>query len=162
MNGAVDRFNSTMLQYFELTIPKEVPKRNFGPNWFNNTLRRLRNLKSKKYKKYKNSGMSVDYANYIHLRNRYQRLCKINYDKYLFTLSSSFKNNPRSFWDFVKTKRKSREATSCLSYEGRVSDSDFGSCELFADFFKSVYSKTNFSNDYYPYDIKVMTYVHLL
>ena len=140
LEEAIRSFYSTLYHYFDLTVPKIRPKSDHGPLWYNNNLKRLRNIKSNSYKKYKRSGRSVDYFKYIAARNHYNRCCKMAYSDHLFYAKQNVKNNPKFFWDFVNSKRKTWKNPSCMSFNGCRSDNDSDSCELFAAFFKSVYS----------------------
>ena len=154
LDEVVQTFYSTLYHYFDLTVPKSKPKSEYGPLWFNINLKRLRNKKSNLYKKFKRNGRSVDYINYIIARNHYTKCCNKAYRDHLSRVSQNVKDNPKCFWDFVNSKRKAWKHPSCMSFNGRCSDNDKDSCELFASFFKTVYStsKSNLS-DYFTTDV---------
>ena len=153
LDYVVLNFNSLLFNYFEMTVPKEFSKRENSPKWFNNKLRRLRNAKAKKYKKYKRTKFSTDFVNYVNARRQYQNFCKLEYEKYLSDLSMNLRCNPRSFWDFVKAKRKSRNNLSRMAFHDKISESDLETSEFFATFFKSVYSTNTYNSDSYPISI---------
>ena len=97
------------------------------------------------YKKYKRSARSADYFKYVAARNHYNRCCKVAYRNHLSLASYNVKNNAKSFWDFVNSKRKAWKHPTCVSFNGCRSETDYNTCEMFASFFKSVYSTADSS-----------------
>lgn len=147
-------FNQTLLNCFELTVPKRIKSNISGPIWFTNNIRKLRNTKTKYYKKYIESKKQIDFANYTSARYVYQIASKNAYLSYLAKVQLHLKLNAKSFWSFVNTKRKSSEFPSFMKINDIESDDESTICNMFADFFKSTYSNETYLNNSYPIKIQ--------
>lgn len=156
LDKAIDNFYSIVLGYLETTVPKVTAQYCSGPKWFTVALRKNRNIKSKLYKKAKKTGLLSDYSKYLLARYHYQRLCKIEYKKYLSKTAINLRKCPKLFWNFVNSKRKSCAYPSCMAYNGvySTSHSSSGHSELFADFFNAVYSTFEYIPNSYPFYIQ--------
>lgn len=129
-----------------LGIEKFVPKfknkgncNNGHPPWFNRTLLKLKNLRSKAFKKYKKHFRYNDFLEYGFLRKRFLSCQAAAYKSYIKNTEKSFVSDPSKFWSFVNSKKKSGGIPSIVNYNGVTSSDVESTCNLFADFFKSVY-----------------------
>ena len=84
---------------------------------------------------------------YIKLIYSFSQLNYACYKNYLVKVKNNIKINPKKFYDFVNSKRKSAVYPSTMSYIGTVSSDDKEISNLFATFFKTTYS-TEIFNDF--------------
>ena len=126
----------------------------FGiPPWNSARVSRLRNRKSKLFKKFVRSGIDIDYALYSRARTDYRRINHYCYEEYMIRDRSNF---AKSFYDFVRAKRKSSSFPTEMFYGDVSSSSYFDISNKFAAFFQSTYRQLNsgpyLSSGYsYPY-----------
>lgn len=59
----------------------------------------------------------------------------------MLKLESKLKSNPSSFWSVINSKRNTTGFPASMEYDGEVSNSTQGSCNLFAKLFQKVYTK---------------------
>ncbi|XP_046806162.1 uncharacterized protein LOC124419723 [Lucilia cuprina] len=157
----LNNFYDVLFKCFKLSIPMRkliIPN---GPPWNTKQLTTLKNLKNKYYKKYKKSGLSTDYAKYSISRSTFNLANIQCYNNYIFKVKTNFKNNPKSFYQFVNSKRRISGYPSMMKSGDSESSIDSEICDMFADFFSSSYSKKSLnilSN--YPYSILEATPIH--
>lgn len=143
-NGTIENmfniFYSKMRSFMESCIPKRIQRPLSGPPWNSKQLCRLKNKKNKYYKKYKLSGSTVDYLRYTVCRAEYTKLNRQCYSIFLFKTKNNLYHNPRLFYKFINTKKKSSGLPTTMSFQNTES-SDIGTiCNLFAEFFSTTYS----------------------
>lgn len=114
------------------------------PPWFNPRLSEAKNAKNKAHKKFKDSNCESNRLRFIQLRNDFDTLHKFLYNQYIFKIENSLKSNPKSFWLYLNSLRKTCGFPSSMEFEGRKSNNTLESCNLFAKFFQNVFE--NYSN----------------
>lgn len=114
--------------------------------WFNDELINLKNRKDKAHKQYKLHPNAVNYNSYNVLRKKYIYLNRFLYSSYILEVESQIKSNPNQFWYFVNYKRKYNGYPSTMYFEDRSCANVSDTCNLFADFFESVYNTSSNSN----------------
>jgi len=153
VNEGVSAFYSILLSCFEQCVPLSSPKPYNGFTWETPRLKYLKNRKNRLFKKYKQSGTLLSYAQYAEARYRYSRCNKLCYKSYLQNVKARIKSDPKKFFDYVNSKRKSIGFPDQLKYNERVSTTDCEAANLFADFFASVFSNEPFDPSNFDVDV---------
>lgn len=148
-------FLKILYEGFSLFVPKKIIRSNRIPPWYNKRLTNLKNKKNKAYKRFREDKSNLDLKNiYSHCQNDFNTLNSFLYKSYILMTEISLKQNSKVFWTFVNSKRKSNGLPSYMFYCGNGSSEPTEICNLFADFFKSVYSSdcnmNNFHTDLEP------------
>lgn len=160
LDCCVSKFYDILFSAFSISVPirKNKPAIS-GPVWFTKELRRVRNVKGRLFRKYKENSSSVNYMKYSVARNSYNVLNQRCYSAYLVRMKESFRVNPKSFYNFVNSKRKVSGFPASMKFEGVESSDKLGIANLFANFFQKTYSSDNALSSVYPYNIDVFNIV---
>ena len=134
-------FYSILFHLYSLFVPmKKIISSNEKCPWLNKDLKALRNKKNKLFQQLKKYPNSDELRNEINnLNQEFIHKCSEAKNKYLLDVKNSFRKNPKNFWNYVSSKRKTKGYPSTFMYEDRSSNCETEICNLFADFFKSVY-----------------------
>lgn len=158
----LNTFYLLLNECFLLSVPKRLPPKTNGPPWNTNYLSRLKNKKNKMFKNYKKYGTSMNYTKYTVSRSEYTVANQWAYKNYLIKIKNNFKNDPKSFYKFVNSKRRATDFPSVMKYEDLESSDDKAISNMFADFFASTYSLAAFNNNnLYPYTISESTIINI-
>ena len=150
----IDNFYNTLNDCISKTVPLISSYNNIGPPWNNALLIKFKNRKNKMYKKYKMSGSSIDFGKYAIARSKYNMENKKAYNNYLTRMKHNLKQNPKSFYNFVNSKRRSRIYPNSLKFGSISADDDLSISNIFADFFATTYSTKNYDKSVlYPFHI---------
>lgn len=147
-------FYETVQNYMNECIPKFTILNHSGPPWSTKQLSCLKNLKNKRYKKYKKTGLVTEYSKYSVVRAEYNILNTKLYYNYLETMKLNLKKDPKSFYKFVNSKRKTTGYPNIMKYSNCESRDDVVISNMFADFFKTTYSDVEYDiSNIYQYPI---------
>lgn len=126
---------------FSQSIPL-LPQKNFtsSPSWYTKELRSLRNRRNKLWKKYLSSKSNLDFNNYVAVYNNFSNLSESVYAIYLIQTQTDLISNPKHFFQFINSKRKSDGYPSTLKYNNFSSSDPKHISNLFADFFGQAFS----------------------
>lgn len=151
IDEAFDYFYEEMTRIIEMCVPR---KRKWLENkkqpWeFDPILRNLRNRKRKAIKALNKLNTDENKARLDEICQRYDETYAMIHEDYIEGLQVSFSENPRRFWDYVNSKKKSNRFPAKLYWGEREASTDIDKANLFADFFKSVHENdmTDISND---------------
>lgn len=155
MDEAVANFYDVLLHGFSMYVPS-VRDRGYSssPPWFNTDLRKLKNKKNKawrKYLKHKNEESYIDFSNKF---SAFKSLLDINYKTYIEDVACRLKSNPKTFWKFVNSKRKSDQYPNFMSFDGLASNDPEIIAKSFKSFFSASYSSSTF-------DVDITNFSHL-
>lgn len=153
-NDMVTCFYNTLNACMSQSIPLIFNRTDIGPPWNNTSLAKSKNKKNKMFKKYKKTGSSVAFCNYLIARSEYNIVNKNSYKNYLIRMKSQLKSNPKSFYKFVNSKRRSCGFPNSLKFGSYVADDDTSICNIFADFFASTYSIKTYDESI-PYPVVI-------
>lgn len=156
----VNTFYHILNDCFLASVPSMFPPKSNGPPWNTKYLSRLKNKKNKLFKNYKKYGTSMDFAKYSVSRSEYTVANRLAYNNYLIKVRHNLKNDPKSFYKFVNSKRRVAEFPSVMKYGDLESSDDKAISNMFADFFASTYSSSVF-NYQYPYTIPDSTSINI-
>lgn len=161
IDEAATRFYNVIENIFNEYIPrtKRRTKRDTNPPWFTRELKHLRNLKQKAHKaknKFQNNTQSD--ITREQLENEYADLCEqFNFaisaaqETYNRKIERDLKTNPKNFFSYVKHKSKSDNFPSSMFLEDKIGNNSSEKCNLFAEFFESVYTTFNENDRDYAY-----------
>lgn len=125
---------------FELYVPKTMPMRRWAhPPWFNRKLLNLKNRKTNAYRKYAKSGLIGHHELFRHLRRDFVNYRNALYKDFISKTQEDLRRRPKKFFSYVNSKRKHSGLPTSVSFEGKSSSSVLESCQLFADYFGTVY-----------------------
>lgn len=129
------------------------------PPWFNDELRQLKNRKSKAWKRFCDSRTDEDYDSYSSLCSQFAALLESSYNLYLEHMRLSLRDDPKRFWSFVNSKRKSDGYPASMCFGDIISDDPQTISDLFGDFFATAFlaDDCDFSNC----DISSRAFSHL-
>lgn len=154
IDDMVDRFYITLFEYLNECVPKFTPCHKTGPPWSTRQLTALKNQKNKYFKKFKKFQLDYYYVKYSALRAEYNRLNMQLYNNHLNNIRTNFLQDPKSFFKFVNSRRKSSNLPKLMKHLDSESSEDTIISDMFADFFSSTYSDAHYDvNSEYPYMI---------
>lgn len=81
----------------------------------------------------------IDYEIFSDLRRRVKRMmteCRLSY---IGNIEEKIDANPKAFFAYTKSLHKSNSLPNIMRYGSKVADKDNGVCDLFAEYFASVY-----------------------
>lgn len=124
------------------TINKNIPRiksNNIYPHWFNKDLINTLKQKEKSRKEWKKHNSSENYSIFSNLRKLCKKKITSCYSRYLEELQTNIHTNIKQFWAFTKKKKKTNTYPSSFKKNNANISSPKEICNLFADFFKSIY-----------------------
>lgn len=149
-----EKFYKTIYSIMDKCIPKFTVHKHSGPPWSSKQLSKLKNKKNKLYKTYKQSKKLIDYGKYSICRAKYNSLNTALYNNYINNMKMNFRQNPKSFYKFVNSKRRSHEFPSVMKLQNCESDDDVVISNMFADFFATTYSDAQYDfSSSYPFKL---------
>lgn len=144
---AVSIFYSKINQIISEHVPRKRNDSSNFPIWFSEPLKRCIKEKSRYHKKFKRFGNPRDYDSYDVLRKRSKKMIKECYDLFISSTEQSLEDdNTRSFWRFVSSKRSCSSIPKTMTYGNTCTSDGKEVCELFSDFFISVFNKPSSDN----------------
>lgn len=153
-DSCLNTFYSLINDCFTKSVPKTMPIKSTGPPWNTRYLIRLKNKKNKMFKNYKKYGTSIAYMKYTLSRSKFNIANQCAYNNYLCKVRNNLKKDPKSFYNFVNSKRRSTDFPQIMKFGNIESAEDITISNLFADFFASTYSSSKYINtNQYPYPI---------
>ncbi|XP_046685913.1 uncharacterized protein LOC124371611, partial [Homalodisca vitripennis] len=134
-------FCSGFADIIKYNSPMKSLKKSTFPKWFSAELRHMVIRKKKAHRHFKETGEPFFYNEFRLLRDQCKRLANGCYHNYINFLESTIPKNIKVFWSYIKNL-KSTTPPSHLKYKNVEAEDPSLQCELFADFFSSVYSNT--------------------
>jgi hypothetical protein len=139
IDSCVDNFYAVVTTCFDLYIPtfyssQKIPKH----PWQSKS---LKNLKNRMTRALKWSTRNRDRTYYERFRAEYKALHRQEYENYLEDVESNIKSDPKKFFEFANYKKKTIGLPSSMKHNGQTGNSSSAICELFANFFESVYEE---------------------
>lgn len=129
-------------------IREWVPVRSFRnstfPKWVSGSLINLISMKKESHKLYKLLGGYDRYMTFSRLRARCKYESKRLYRNYLDSLQERFCTKPKSFWEFVRSKRGANSIPDEV-HLGQTKATGEHVSSLFASHFSSVYKDSHFT-----------------
>jgi hypothetical protein len=164
INEQARLFSEILNDIFKKHVPSRIVKKNrFKKPWFNRTLMNLQNRRDRASKNYKKCAKNCEFKNnnnnciacselkkkFVALRNEYRKMHKILYDSYIEQVENELKVNPKRFFEFVNMKKKTAGFPSKMTLNDMSASTPLSICNLFANFFDSVYVEPDVSSSEY-------------
>ncbi|XP_055543189.1 uncharacterized protein LOC129728762 [Wyeomyia smithii] len=140
VNDMAASFCSIIQQWLQMNVPSK--RRPFSPAWGNPLLRELkleRNACQRKHRVLRSSDSKIGFQR---ASKAYRKLNSAYYKAYVMKMQFNLRRNPKSFWKFVNSKRKYSTVPCNVVLDDVEAKSSAESCELFANFFASVFDET--------------------
>ena len=151
---AVNTFYQIIYDILETTIPKKLRKKAYNaklPVWYNRNIINLKNKKQKAHKTYKSSKTDRNLSIYLKICEDLKLEIKIAHDEYNAKVENNIKNDPKSFFNLVKSKQKSNNFPSRMYLDNKTGQASHEISNLFANFFQDVYTTHNDKDRDYQY-----------
>lgn len=137
---ACEHFYAELFHIIDMYVPKKHHNSHQYPVWF--TKGHINDIKLKyRYRlEYKKSRSVSDLNNYKNLRKKVKTNTTQLYNNYLHTVQNSIMNDPKQFWQYVRSKRSNTGIPSTV--RGPTGDLLTDSASIvdgFREFFQSVY-----------------------
>lgn len=139
--NAEDHFTSfckTLADVIKYNSPPKSKSKATFPKWFSHELKQLVIQKKSIHRLYKETGETYFYDEFKRLRTLCKRMAGECYRTYTEFLESTIPNNIKVFWSHIKNL-KSSTLPSHMFFNNNSADEPNLQCELFAEYFASVY-----------------------
>ncbi|KAL4084085.1 hypothetical protein QTP88_029401 [Uroleucon formosanum] len=157
---SVDSAFNTLYDAFHQSLLRFVPKRHFKqstfPVWSTSELKQILFMKKKAHVKFKSTFNPDDYRHFSLLRAHYKYLSKKLYREFVDRTELSINANPSNFWKFIKKQRFNSDIPKTLTLNGASSSNEQDAADMFAIYFKSVYSCEVVNDD--VSDLKILSF----
>lgn len=130
-------FCNTICDWFIANVPRKKPPAK--PVWGNHHLRTLKCAYKSSQRRLRRRRDACTIREFKNASLNYRRLNARLYKNYILRVQSELRSNPKNFWNFVNSKRKSPAIPTNLYLDDVESTISTQACELFAKFFASVY-----------------------
>ncbi|XP_046677000.1 uncharacterized protein LOC124365076 [Homalodisca vitripennis] len=134
-----DKFCNHLKLVRQNTPLKKVCSNSF-PKWFSKGLVRLTIMKKIAHIKFKANGIVSYLDEFRNLRAQCKCLAKVCLTNYLKKIEDDIPSNIKSFWSHVNSLKKNPPIPSCLHFDTREAGSAADRCNLFSDYFSSVFN----------------------
>lgn len=142
VNEMVNIFYETISPLIRKFTPKQKPPDNHYPSWFSLSLIKMLKEKAKYHSRFKKYGNPLDKLTFNILRDRCNSVIKECYNKFKVNAADSLRKSPQHFWRYLNST-KSNDST--IPNEMFLGDNHAVGgqqvCELFANYFQSVYDQ---------------------
>lgn len=140
-------FYSHLYFIIDKIVPKTRLKNNKYPSWFSKDLIRRLKEKHKLLQKYKIHKNPRDEISLLILSNHCASLTTRCYKTYIKRIEYSISKNPKYFWTYIKSKKNTESHyPSKMTYSNQVSTDGKEICNMFGEYFSSVFSKPLIGN----------------
>lgn len=138
LNENLVEFYETLNNIISTCVPTGYRKGNF-PAYFSATTIKVIKEKNKIHQKWKTYGNLGDFNTFKLLRRRSKKLIQDDYRNYVNYIEEEIPNDCKKFWHFVSAKRRHSNIPSEMMYENTSTSGNQSICNLFAEYFQSVY-----------------------
>lgn len=128
-------------------ISRFVPKKRrskYYPDWYSGVLINLIKEKAKFKKKYRIYHQNEHYNRFSRIRANIKVEMERCHQDYIRKIQESIQTDIRKFWSYSRSFKKSSSVPQSVFFNQATSQSPTSVCQLFADFFKSVYPTVNY------------------
>ncbi|XP_053688477.1 uncharacterized protein LOC128737794 [Sabethes cyaneus] len=138
------KFCETISEWMNSNVP--LAKRPASPAWGTPYLRQLKRERNRAQRAYRKRKTTLTQRNFKRSSAEYRRLNAVLYKSYVLRVQTDLRKQPKNFWNFVNSKRKCSSIPSHVCLDGIDATSVSESCELFANFFSSVFANETASD----------------
>ncbi|XP_055614845.1 uncharacterized protein LOC129761159 [Toxorhynchites rutilus septentrionalis] len=137
VNDIATRFCEIVCSWLVTNTPRRKPP--MSPAWSTPLLRILRRDKNSCQRKLRRRRTVETIHNFQLASSVYRRLNRALYKSYVLRVQTNLRRNPKSFWKFVNSKRKTADIPSKVFSGAQESSSVSEMCDLFSKHFASVF-----------------------
>lgn len=138
VNEAISAFYDAIYDVVKRSVPiLKSPKRTYPP-WYNSEIINCIKLKDYYLRKWHQHKINSHLEDFRRLRKQVKTLTNRAYLEYQITIENSIVNDPKLFWQFINSKRKSSRIPGCLAADGHVIENPVDIVEAFAEQFSQV------------------------
>lgn len=146
VNIACDSLYSVLNEKFASAVPIQRNHSKKYPPWFTSEI--IANIKDKdkarsNFKKYH---IQIYQKKFQFLRRQVKNQIKISYFAYVQKIEDTVKQDPSKFWSFVNMKKRQSRIPNNMTYRNETLNNYHSIVNGFANFFGSVYLKSNAQN----------------
>lgn len=129
-------------------IPKRKNRRRSNAPWITKELIVLCKKKKSLYNRAHRSNTTATWEKYRRLNNSVKKLCNTARWSYIKKLALDLQenDNPKPFWNFVKSKRRGTNNLISLKVDGSVLTDDSSIAESMSSYFSSVFTTKDYVN----------------
>lgn len=141
INECTNQFYTVLYEALDKCVPHKKSYRvsNY-PIWFSKELKKKIKTKERYHKKSKKDHRYTQ--TFRDLRREVKCLIKICHANYIQNIEGDINNNPKMFWEYIKTKRSNSSIGLRFSYNDEYFENEQDISNAFAKYFKSVYSNS--------------------
>lgn len=140
--AAVIFFYNTLNNIIDSCVPRKrkrcVTSRYRYPEWYTGEIIHHIRKKAMLHKRFKKSGVSSDYEMFARCRATVKTMIVHAHNQHLEWIQQHFTKDPRSFWDYVRSKKATGNRKNIIKDGNILSDSECA--KEFAQYFYSVYN----------------------
>ncbi|XP_050515099.1 uncharacterized protein LOC126890284 [Diabrotica virgifera virgifera] len=140
INSNLNAFYQYIHSIFSKHIPLKKKQTKRYPFWFNGDLINLLNTKNRAWNAYKKSRNIQNYTEFKRIRSEFKYFNQIIYKRYVSQLELNLKQDPRSFWSFINSKKTNCSIPETMSYNNIKLETSQDIASSFADFFSKSYT----------------------
>lgn len=137
INDMAFNFCNTICQWLNENVP--LKKKPLSPPWSTPLLRKLKRERNKWQRHLRSHKTTFAKSNFKRVSNDYKKMNAELYKSHVLRVQFGLRRDPKSFWRFVNSKRKSSSVPSNVIYEGQESVNESEACDFFAKHFASVF-----------------------
>lgn len=141
---AVSIFYEKIYEIIKLYTPSHKPKNCKFPSWFSRSLVHVFKNKSRAWTKWKKYGNNSDYELFSIYRANFKKEAELCFKKYINAVEDSVSTNVKAFWSYVSSRTSSNSVPATVFYRQQTSYDPYTTCNLFSQFFHSVYESSSF------------------
>ena len=139
---AWNKFKEEYTRATEDHIPLKKQKKKSKPPWLRAGVKRSVKKKCKAFQKYKKTKRYKDYQEHTKQRDKIKKLIRQAQANYEKRLMKEFKNKPKAFYSYVRSKQNVKVGVSQLEKEdGSLTQNDCEAANVLNEFFRSVYTR---------------------
>ena len=129
-------------------IPKRKNRRRSNASWITKELIVLCKKRKSLYNRARRSNTTATWEKYRQLNNSVKKLCNAARWSYIKKLALDLQenDNPKPFWNFVKSKKRGTNNLISLNVDGSVLTDDSSIAESMNSYFSSVFTTDDFVN----------------
>lgn len=137
---------AALKEVVDLYVPKILPSRRKSA-WMNNESSEAVREKHRAWNRYQKNRTNANRLEYNKIRNKATSCTKQGKKNFEKKLASEVKTNPKSFWQYVQSKTKSKTSLGELKRpDGTTVEDDQDKAEVLNNFFASVFTNEDMSS----------------
>ncbi|KAL0871522.1 hypothetical protein ABMA27_005236 [Loxostege sticticalis] len=138
-DACLDKFYNVLDDIIKQHTPLSGTRTAGFPVWFSCSLIKTFRKKRKAWIRWKKFGNQVDYENFSYYRALFKQRCKQSFDKYITSVEDNITKNIKHFWTYISNLKAKSEIPHTMHYLKQKSDDPETICNMFSDFFLSVF-----------------------